>query len=83
MLTDKERFCYLEELKSQEATIGPVVWLEVSGQYKFYLVTKQRRQQKYTYTNVHRCLLSLIQVFEDRGIDKLAIPMIACFYMGS
>jgi len=77
-LTFKEMFGGVKELKSQRKNVGDVAILPADESYIYYLVTKERYNQKPTYETLQSSLEAMKKDLVEKGIRGLSMPMIGC-----
>ena len=79
----KAKFNRVSELKSQNAKVGGVAYIDTwnrrkaSPQTIFYMVTKERYYEKPTMRSVRSSLLKVREIMVDMGLKSLSMPMIA------
>lgn len=74
----RKRFKHVADLLSQRVHVGKVAYLEDSGRYIFYLVTKPVSTGKPTYDTFGSAVDDLKQKCQEFGVKKLAMPKIGC-----
>ncbi|CAL1545470.1 unnamed protein product [Lymnaea stagnalis] len=74
----KKRFGKVEELKQQKAMVGQVAKLKVGDRHVYYLVTKEKHNDKPNITTLKFCLREMRDHCVAHGINELAMPKIGC-----
>jgi O-acetyl-ADP-ribose deacetylase (regulator of RNase III) len=77
-LAFRERFGRVEEFKSQNVGIGGTAWISTETRCLFYLVTKDKYNEKPTYDSLRSCLETTKELCNTLAIKKLAMPRIGC-----
>lgn len=63
---------------SRNHKTGSIFFSERGGRKIYYLITKNRYYQKPKYRNIFQCLKRLRNDMLSRGINRIALPKIAC-----
>jgi len=74
----KKKFGNVNELISQNQTIGGVAHLSFQRIHVYYLITKFHYSDKPTYGALKNSLEYLCKLCQDHGVKLLAIPRIGC-----
>ncbi|XP_034247461.1 serine/arginine repetitive matrix protein 2-like [Thrips palmi] len=74
----RSKFGRVDDLLSQNKTVGEVAVLKDSQRFIFYLVTKKRYFNKPTERTLQCSLLAMREECQKLGVTKLAMPRIGC-----
>ncbi|XP_044751643.1 uncharacterized protein LOC123311642 [Coccinella septempunctata] len=74
----KTRFGQVDELKSQNKTVGQVAYISDQNRRIYYLITKALFFQKRTYQTVFKALMNLKILCQQNNESHLAFPRISC-----
>lgn len=74
----RKKFGGIEELRRQKPEVGKALSLNENGRKIYYLVTKQRSQDKPTYKDLWTTLKTLKRTCLEENVRQLAIPKIGC-----
>lgn len=74
----KKKFGGIDELLAQKQQPGQCAVLRISDRFVYYLVTKKKYNQKPTYDNLRKSLVSMREHCLDHGVNSISMPRIGC-----
>ncbi|KAI7794023.1 ADP-ribose glycohydrolase OARD1 [Triplophysa rosa] len=74
----KRKFRGVEEILAQRKRPGQCAVLKRSGRFVYYLITKQKYNQKPTYDTLKNSLVSMREHCLANGVNKISMPRIGC-----
>ncbi|KAG4076672.1 hypothetical protein HA402_001959 [Bradysia odoriphaga] len=67
----RDKYCQIDNLRKQNVNIGGVGVIRARGRILYYMVTKEKVDDKPTYADLEASLVS-------NGVNKLAMPRVGC-----
>ncbi|XP_053500157.1 ADP-ribose glycohydrolase OARD1 [Ictalurus furcatus] len=77
-VTFKKKFGGVNELLAQQKQPGECAVLKRGGRFVYYLITKNKYNQKPTYETLRRSLAAMKAHCLENGVTRLSIPRIGC-----
>lgn len=74
----KRKFGGVEEIQAQRKHPGQCAVLKRSGRFVYYLITKQKYNQKPTYETLKKSLESMREHCLANGVNRISMPRIGC-----
>ncbi|XP_016404680.1 O-acetyl-ADP-ribose deacetylase 1-like [Sinocyclocheilus rhinocerous] len=74
----KKTFGGVDELLAQKKQPGQCAALRISDRFVYYLVTKKKYNQKPTYDNLRKGLVSMREHCLANGVNSISMPRIGC-----
>lgn len=74
----KKRFQGVKELEAQQKRTGECAVLKRSQKYVYYLITKEKYNQKPTYDSLRKSLLAMKAHCLENGVTSISMPRIGC-----
>ena len=74
----RDKFCRIDHLERMNCKVGQTAALKVDGRYIYYLITKEKYNDKPTYDTLRKALVSMKEHMVSNGIKEVSMPKIGC-----
>ena len=74
----RDKFCRIDHLERMNCKVGQTAALKVDGRFIYYLITKEKYNDKPTYETLRKALVKMKEHMVENGVNEVSMPKIGC-----